>query len=79
MKGKGVVDNLFILRATVNHAKYLNKELLITFHDKEKCFGSLWFVDCINSLWGVGVKDDTLFLIYFMNTKASVTIKTPHV
>ena len=35
MKGKGVVDSLFILRATVNHAKYLNKELLITFYDRK--------------------------------------------
>ena len=42
MKGKGVVDSLFILRATVSHAKYLNKELLITFYDIEKCFDSLW-------------------------------------
>ena len=31
----------------------------------------------INSLWDLGVKDDTLFLIYLTNTKASVTIKTP--
>ena len=77
MKGKGVVDSLFILRATVNHAKYLNKELLITFYDIEKCFDSLWLEDCINSLWDLGVKDDTLFLIYLMNTKASVTLKTP--
>ena len=77
MKGKGVVDSLFILRATVNHAKYLNKELLITFYDIEKCFDSLWLEDCINSLWDLGVKNDTLFLIYLMNTKASVTIKTP--
>ena len=77
MKGKGVVDSLFILRATVNHAKYLNKELLITFYDIEKCFDSLWLENCINSLWDLGVKDDTLFLIYLMNTKASVTIKTP--
>ena len=77
MKGKGVVDSLFILRAMVNHAKYLNKELLITFYDIEKYFDSLWLEDCINSLWDLGVKDDTLFLIYLMNTKASVTIKTP--
>ena len=35
MKGKGVVDSLFILRATVNHAKYLKKELLITFYDRK--------------------------------------------
>ena len=77
MKGKGVVDNLFILRAKVNHAKYLNKVSLITFYNIEKCFDSLWLEDCINSLWDLGVKDDTVFLIYLMNTKASVTIKTP--
>ena len=61
MKGKGVVDSLFILRATVNHAKYLNKELLITFYHIEKCFDILWLEDCINSLWDLGVKDDTFF------------------
>ena len=37
-KGKGVVDNLFILRALLDHAKYLNKELWLTFYDTEKCF-----------------------------------------
>ena len=62
MKGKGVVDSLFILRAMVNHAKYFNKELLITFYNIEKCFDSLWLEDCINSLWDLGMKDDTLFL-----------------
>ena len=35
-KGKGVVDNLFILRALFDHAKYLNKELWLTFYDIEK-------------------------------------------
>ena len=49
-KGKGVVDNLFILRALFNHAKYFNKELWLTFYDIEKCFDSLWLEDCINSL-----------------------------
>ena len=77
MKGEGVVDSLFILMATVNHATYLSKELLITFYDIEKCFDSLWFEDCINSLWDLGVKDGTLFLIYLINTQASVKIKTP--
>ena len=72
LKSKGVVDGLFILRTTVNHAKYLNKELLITFYDIEKCFDSLRFEDCINSLCDLGMKDDTLSLIYLMNTKASV-------
>ena len=29
-KGKGVVDNLFIMRGIINHAKYLSKELWLT-------------------------------------------------
>ena len=76
MKGKGVVDNLFILRGIINHANYLGKELWLTFYDIEKCFDSLWLEDCINSLWDLGVKDDILCLIYLMNIKATVPIKT---
>ena len=43
-RGKGVVDNLFILRGTciIDHAMYLGKQLWITFYDIEKCFDSLW-------------------------------------
>ena len=77
MKGKGAVDNLFILRGIINHANYLGKELWLTFYDTEKCFDSLWLEDCINSLWHLDVKDDILCLIYLMNIKATVTIKTP--
>ena len=68
-KGKGVVDNFFILRALFDHAKYLNKELWLTFYDIEKCFDSLWLEDCI--------KDDTLSLIYYLDEKKSFVVKTP--
>ena len=77
MKGKGVVDNLFILRDIINHANYLVKELWLTFYNIGKCFDSLWLEDCINSLWDLGVRDDALCLIYLMNIKGTVTIKTP--
>ena len=77
MKGKGVVDNLFILRGIIDHANYLGKELWLTFYDIEKCFDSLWLEDCINPLWDLGVKNDVLCLIYLMNIKATVTLKTP--
>ena len=77
IKGKGVADNLFIVRGIINHATYLNKELWLTFYDIEKCFDSLWLEDCINSLWENGVRDDMLFIIYMMNRHAQITIKTP--
>ena len=51
MRGKGVADNLFILRGIIDYAMYLGKQLWITFYDIEKCFDSLWLEDCVNSLW----------------------------
>ena len=49
----------------------------LTFYDIEKCFDSLWLEDCIDSLWDNGVKDDILSLIYNLNVKVNITIKTP--
>ena len=77
VKSKGVVDNLFVLRGLIDHSKYLKKELWITFYDIEKCFDSLWLEDCINSLWRCGVDDDILYLIYLLNRKANIIVRTP--
>ena len=77
MRGKGVVDNLFILRGIIDHAMYLGKQLWITFYGIEKCFDSLWLEDCVNSLWENGIKNDLLSLINFLNTKAQIVVKIP--
>ena len=42
MKRKEVVDNLIVLRAKIDHGKYLRQELFSTFYDTEKCFDSSW-------------------------------------
>ena len=55
MRGKGVVDNLFLLRGLRGHAKHVDNEVSVTFCDIEKWFDSLQ--DCINSL------DDILSLV----------------
>ena len=55
----------------------MGKQLWLTLFDIEKCFDSLSLKDCINSLWDNGVKGDTLSLIYKLNVKANITIKTP--
>ena len=77
IKGKGVVDNLFIMRALISHSLYVNQPLFLTVYDIKKCFDSLWLEDCINSLWENGVQNDNLYLIYLLNKKASITVKTP--
>ena len=55
VKGKGVVDNLYVLGGLIDHFNYLAKELWITFYDIEKFFASLWLEDCINALWRNGI------------------------
>ena len=57
MRGKSVVDNLFILQGIIDHAMYLGKQLWITFYDIEKFFDSLWLEDCVNSPWENGIKE----------------------
>ena len=51
--------------------------LWLTFYNIEKCFDSLWLEDCIYCLWDNVVKDDILSVIYKLNVKANITIKTP--
>ena len=72
VKGKGVVDNLFVLRRLIDHSNYLAKELWINSYDIEKCFDSLWLEDCINDLRRNEIQDDTLYLVYLMNRKAYI-------
>ena len=55
VEGKGITENLFILRGVIDHSKYLQKKIWITFYDTEKCINSLWLEDCINSLYENGV------------------------
>ena len=76
VKGKSVTVNLFILKGIIDHSKYLGKEVFITFHDIEKCCDSLWLQDCISALWDNGVQDDSLYFIYLLSKKASISINT---
>ena len=58
VKGKGVTDNLFLMRGVIDQAKCLKQEAWFTLYDIEKCFDSLWLGDCLNSLWTNDVQND---------------------
>ena len=64
VKGKGVTDNLFLIRGIIDRAKYLKQEGWFTFYDIGKCFDSLWLEDCLISLWKNGVQGDIFYLIH---------------
>ena len=77
VKGKDVTDNLFLMRGVIDWAKYLKQKVWFTFYDIEKCFDSLWLGDCLNSLWKNGVQNDIFYLIYLINKRSDITVKTP--
>ena len=71
-------DNVFLLRGCTDHYKSIKKPLYITAYDYEQAFDSLWVEKCILSLKNLGVSKEMLQLIYNMNKKAKVVIKTPY-
>ena len=46
-------------------------------YDFKQAFDSLWLEECIQSLKRLGVKEEMLALIYEMNAKATVVVRTP--
>ena len=76
-KGKGVADVIFITNGLIDHALYLNKSLYITSYDFATCFDSLWLEDCLLCLRDIGVSHKILHLLYELNKRARITVKTP--
>ena len=71
-------DNLFMLRAAIDHQKYKGKALYVTTYDFEQAFDSLWLQDCVMTLMRLGVPKDILHLVYNLNKEANITINTPY-
>ena len=76
-KHKSAADNVFILNACIDHAKYLNQPLYLAFYDFQQCFDKLWLEDCIIGLWKVGIRDQMLSLILSMNEEAEIMVQSP--
>ena len=71
-------DCLFIIYSLIDHAKYLNSPLYLTFYDYSTCFDSLWLEDTMLCLWDLGIQDDIFSLIFKMNETCDITIRTPY-
>ena len=56
----------------------MNRSIYITTYDFRQAFDSLWLQDCVLVLKKLGVEKYILKLIYEMNKKAVVQIKTPY-
>ena len=70
-------DQTFLLRAAVDHAKYMKKPVYIVLYDYSQCFDSLWLEDSLMSLWKLGVQNEILTLIRNLNRQCNIVVKTP--
>ena len=77
-KNRAGPDNVFLLRACVDHFKFTKQPLFLTAYDFEQAFDSLWLEDCILSMKRLGVEKEYLQLIYSLNKNATVTVQTPY-
>ena len=74
---RSIREVTFILNGLIDHALYLNITLYLTSYDFATCFDSLWLDDSLLSLWDLGIQNTVLSLIYELNKKAEISVKTP--
>ena len=76
-KSRNIRDHLFVVNAILNSVKKGPEEPIdICAYDIEKCFNALCSYECINVLYEAGLRNDKLVLLFLMNQKAQIAIKT---
>ena len=76
-KSRNIRDHLFLVNAILNSVNKGPEEPTdICAHDIEKIFDALWSYECINVLYEAGLRNDKLVLLFLINQKAQIAIKT---
>ena len=76
-KGRGGIDNWFILMATIDEAKRLNRNVYLFFGDLVKCFDRLWLQDCLVDLHECGMREREIRMLYRLNKEVNIKVITP--
>ena len=76
-KGRGTADHVITINNIIHRNKMIGKKTYLVFGDAEKCFDKLWLKDCIIELYKTGMKQQDVVMVYLMNEKATVTVRTP--
>ena len=70
-------DQLFLLRACIDHAIYLNISTFLSLYDFKQCFDSMWLQDSTISLRNIGIESEKIALIKKLNENSKIVVKTP--
>ena len=76
-KNRSTADQTYLLRAAVDHCKYLDQPLFVTLYDYSQCFDSLWLTDSLLSLIKVGVDKEIVSILRRLNETCNIVVKTP--
>ena len=76
-KGRGGIDNWFILMATIDEAKRLRRNVYLFFGDLVKCFDRLWLQDCLVDLHECGMREREIRMLYRLNQEVNIKVITP--
>ena len=78
-KGKNIRNHIWIVNGIISDVLSTKKKspVDIQIFDYKQCFDSLWLEECLNDLYSAGVKDDNFQLLYNVNSKVNVSVKTP--
>ena len=76
-QNRSSADQTFLLRATIDHSKYLNQPVYITLYDYAQCFDSLWLSDSLLSLLKAGVSKEVVNNLRELNDTCRIIVKTP--
>ena len=65
-KGKSVRNHIWILNAVICDvlSKKKKKPVDLQIFDYKQCFDTLWIEECMNDLYGGGLRDDKFSLLY---------------
>ena len=78
-KGKNVRNHVWIVNGIICDVLSTRKKtpVDILIYDYKQCFDSLWLQESLNDIYESGFTDDNLAVLYDINSKVNVAVKTP--
>ena len=78
-KSKNVRNHIWIVNGIICDVLSTKKKsaIDILIYDYKQCFDSLWLQECLNDIYESGLQDDNLSLLYDINRKVNISVKTP--
>ena len=76
-EGRSIQEQLFTLRSIMEYQKYKNQTIVIQCMDLKKAFDTMVLVNVMNNMWEAGIRGKIWRIIYEINKKAIIYIKTP--